>query len=159
MPCRFDDSTLETIGWSRFKPALSKPWLYLLSGLMWSAVGILLNTYAYRWLRDLTLIQASVHWLPGILLGSVIHKWGFSRFAGSNIERIESIQGDRPCIFAFQKWTSYPLIAVMISLGIFLRKVSPIPKPLLAILYTGIGLSLLLSSLLYYKKAIRVIRK
>lgn len=154
-----DDSALEKNRWARFKPALPKAWLYLLSGLMWSAVGILLNTYSYRWLQDMTLMESSVYWLPGILLGAAIHRWGFSRFAGSNIERIETIHDDRPCIFAFQKWTSYPLVVVMISLGVFLRKVSPIPKPLLAVLYTGIGLSLLLSSLLYYQKAIRVIQK
>lgn len=40
---------------------------------------------------------------------------------------------------------------VMISLGIFLRLYSPIPKPLLAVMYIGIGGSLFLASLHYYK--------
>jgi hypothetical protein len=39
----------------------------------------------------------------------------------------------------------------MISLGIFLREYSPIPKPVLAILYLAIGGGLFLSSFLYYK--------
>jgi hypothetical protein len=38
----------------------------------------------------------------------------------------------------------------MISLGIFLRKYSPIPKPLLAILYIGIGGGLFFSSYWYF---------
>jgi hypothetical protein len=69
--------------------------------------------------------------------------------------RIVNIPKERVCLFAFQKWTSYPLVVVMIALGIYLRLYSPIPKPYLAVLYIGLGLSLLVSSLQYYLQAIR----
>ena len=65
---------------------------------------------------------------------------------------------ERVCLFAFQKWTSYPLVLVMIAMGIYLRHYSPIPKPYLAILYIGLGLSLFISSLLYYRQAFRTSR-
>ena len=55
------------------------------------------------------------------------------------------------CFFAFQQWHSYPLVAFMIALGVFLRH-SALPKPYLAILYTGLGSSLFLSSFHYYKR-------
>jgi len=38
----------------------------------------------------------------------------------------------------------------MISLGVYLRAYSPFPKPLLAILYLGIGGGLSLAGLLYF---------
>jgi hypothetical protein len=44
----------------------------------------------------------------------------------------------------------------MISLGIYLRVYSPIPKPALAIFYIGIGGSLFLSSLHYYARVLRM---
>ena len=57
---------------------------------------------------------------------------------------------EKPCLFAFQEWHSYPLVIFMIALGITLRKFTPIPKPLLGILYIGIGGGLGLSSFHYY---------
>ena len=50
----------------------------------------------------------------------------------------------------FSEWKSYPLVLVMIALGIYLRAYSPIPKSLLAVLYLGIGGGLSSSSLRYF---------
>jgi hypothetical protein len=72
----------------------------------------------------------------------------FARMAEKNIQRIEDLPS-RPCLFAFQSWTSYPLVAFMISLGLALRA-SPLPKPLLAGLYLAIGGGLFLASLRYF---------
>jgi hypothetical protein len=93
--------------------------------------------------------------LAGLLLAAGIYFFGFSKLASRNIQRIVNIPKERVCLFAFQKWTSYPLVVVMIALGIYLRLYSPIPKPYLAVLYIGLGLSLLVSSLQYYLQAIR----
>jgi hypothetical protein len=131
---------------------VKKPWLYLLSGLVWSGVGVILFKYAYQWLREMLLGNAIIFLLLGILLAMMIYLWGFSTLARNNIQRIQLINNQRPSIFAFQKWTSYPLVAVMIALGIFLRKYSHMPTPLLASLYTGLGGGLFLSSILYYRK-------
>jgi hypothetical protein len=89
------------------------------------------------------------------LLASAIFYFGFSKLAKKNIQRITDMAGYKICIFAFQEWTSYPLIVVMIGLGLSLRILLPIPKPYLAILYIGIGSGLFLSSLYYYKHLLR----
>ncbi|MCF6278227.1 MAG: hypothetical protein L3J16_05685 [Anaerolineales bacterium] len=138
--------------WQKLKPAASKKWLFLLAGLMWSGVGVFLNKLAIGWL-----IQASpkTNWLMaalGIALAFAIYNFGFSKLAQKNIRRVFTIPSERPCIFAFQQWTSYPLVAFMIALGIFLRIYSPIPKIYLATMYIGIGGSLFLASLLYYRE-------
>jgi len=86
----------------------------------------------------------------GLALASAIYFFGFSKLARNNVERINKIPKEKVCIFAFQKWSSYPLVLVMVGMGIYLRHYSPIPKPDLAVLYLGLGLALFASSIQYY---------
>ena len=134
-----------------WKPAVPKAWLHVVSGLTWSGVGIWLCGLAFGWLRPVDPPTAGLLGLGGLLLAALIHRFGFTRFAKRNLQRIDTIPSEKACVFAFQAWTSYPLVLVMVSLGIFLRSSSLIPKPLLAVLYLGIGGGLFLSSLHYYR--------
>ncbi|MBL7161494.1 MAG: hypothetical protein ISS57_02735 [Anaerolineales bacterium] len=134
----------------KIKPGIDKKWLHLTAGLMWSGVGIFLCSLAYGWLVPVDIIPTLLLALSGVLLAIVIYKFGFSKLAKENIHRIIDLPAEKPCIFAFQNWTSYPLVAVMISLGIFLRTSSLIPKLYLAAMYLGIGGSLFLASFHYY---------
>ncbi len=135
----------------RFNPALKKQWLHLLAGLMWACVGIMLVLFTTPWLRPLTPIIRIPVLLAGIILATAIQLWGFGPMAKKNIARIEAKVREKICIFAFQKWTTYPLVLFMVSLGIYLRKYSAFPKPMLAILYLGIGGGLLLASGQYFR--------
>lgn len=139
----------------RFYPAVRKFWLHLLAGLMWSGVGIMLISMAGRWLGLVVPYQIILILLAGLVLAAAIFWFGFSEMAQKNVRRIEAYPQERVCLFAFQKWTSYPLVLFMVSLGIFLRVYSPIPKSYLAILYIGLGASLLFSSLYYYARLFR----
>ncbi|HEY46461.1 MAG TPA: hypothetical protein G4O14_06725 [Anaerolineae bacterium] len=132
----------------RWKPALPRAWLYLFSGLMWSGVGLMLCALAYGWLIQVGDLNALLLALAGVLLGTAIYRFGFLGLAIKNIHRIQHLP-EKACFFAFQEWKSYPLIAVMVMLGIMLRH-SPFPKPYLAVLYIDIGLGLFLASLQYY---------
>ncbi|RLC26503.1 MAG: hypothetical protein DRH21_01945 [Deltaproteobacteria bacterium] len=139
----------------RIKPAVPKYLLIGLAGLMWSTVGIMLCSMAYYWLKEVDWIAAFPFGLFGIILSLAAYRFGFSGIARKNIDRI-CLLPDRGCIFAFQAWKSYFIIAFMIALGIILRH-SPIPKHYLAIVYTTVGGALLLSSLHYYRKLWRLI--
>jgi hypothetical protein len=140
---------------SKWVPATKKIWLHLTAGIMWSGVGIMLTVFAVTWLglvhswTVLLLISA------GLLLAAAIYFFGFSKLASKNVQRIIAIPKERVCLFAFQKWTSYPLVLVMVAMGIYLRRYSPIPKPDLAILYLGLGTSLFVSSIQYYVQVFR----
>lgn len=134
----------------KLKPAAKKMWLQLLAGLMWSGVGLMLVRIAWRWLIEVELTTEVLLLIAGLALAAAIYFWGFSKLAGKNIRRIQAIPNQKPCLFAFQAWTSYPLVAVMIAMGIYLRMYSSFPHPLLAIAYLGLGGGLFGSSLHYY---------
>jgi len=137
------------------KPAVSKTWLIVLAGLMWSVVGLMLCRLAYHWL-------VIIHWkwivpqeLLGVILALTAYKFCFSRIARKNIARLSLIT-EKTCIFAFQRWKSYLVVVLMIILGITLRN-SSVPRPYLAIVYTTIGGALFLASLQYYSCLWRIV--
>ncbi len=134
----------------RLRPAARKHWLQLLAGLVWLGVGLMLDDFAARWLQPVALPRMLPLILAGLALAAAIYSFGFSRLARKNIRRISDLPGTRVCLFAFQAWTSYPLVAFMIGLGLYLRIYSGLPKPLLAILYLGIGSALFAASLHYF---------
>jgi hypothetical protein len=143
---------------SKWIPATKKIWLHLTAGIMWSGVGIMLAAFAATWLGLVHSWTVLLLILAGLLLAAGIYFFGFSKLASSNVQRIINIPKERVCLFAFQKWTSYPLVLVMVAMGIYLRHYSPIPKPYLAILYLGLGASLFASSLKYFSQVIHTIR-
>ncbi len=118
---------------------------------MWSGVGILLNRFASQWLGLVALKSRVWIVLFGLMLAMLIYYFGFSKVARKNIRRINQYLSEKVCLFAFQQWSSYPLVLFMITLGIILRKYTPIPKTWLAVLYIGIGGGLFLSSFHYYQ--------
>ncbi len=137
------------------RPAASKPWLIALAGLMWSVVGLMLCRLAYHWLAVIRWRGAVPLELIGIVLALTAHKLCFSKIARKNITRL-SLLREKTCIFAFQRWKSYLLIGLMITLGIALRNL-PVPRPYLAVLYTTIGGALFLASFQYYSCLWRIV--
>ncbi|MCJ7802407.1 MAG: hypothetical protein MUP82_08645 [Candidatus Marinimicrobia bacterium] len=115
------------MNYSKLKPAVNRKWLLVISGLMWSGVGIFTSV------------------IIGLLAGLTIARFGFGNIANKNVGRILSYP-KHACVFAFQEWKSYILIAVMMGMGIYLRTTGLVPKFILAPLYIGIGTALFLSS-------------
>ncbi len=134
----------------RLKPAVPRHWLLVLAGLVWTMVGLGLGRLALGWLADMQLPWSVVLGLAGLLLGLLIHRFNFSRVARKNIERI-CRSSERPCLFSFQAWHSWLLVALMIAMGLALRH-SPLPRPVLAVLYAAIGTALFAGSLQYYHR-------
>ncbi|MHA1552651.1 MAG: hypothetical protein ACTSQC_11985 [Candidatus Heimdallarchaeaceae archaeon] len=143
----------------RFEPAVPKIFHYSIAGLIWIGVGAMLIVFASEWLHDATeqplwLIILMI--LTGLILASLIFLFGFSKIVKKNIKRIVS-KPEKFCVFAFISWSSYLIILVMVSLGIFLRN-SPIPKHFLAAVYIGIGGGLVFSSSGYFIKIYKEIK-
>jgi CBS domain containing-hemolysin-like protein len=138
---------------TKIKPHVERKWLLLVSGLLWSGVGVFLNSLTWKWLQVYGMQTAVYAHITGIAMGITISVFGFSKIADKNVRRIHSLP-ERVSIFAFQEGRSYLLIAFMMSLGIFIRRSGYIPKNLLAPMYIGIGVALFLTSFLYYRNFI-----
>jgi hypothetical protein len=137
----------------RWTPGVHTHWHLLLSGLVWTGAGFMLVSLAWGWLGLPGDQQAIGLFAGGWVLAWAIYRFGFSRIARKNLQRIRRMEG-RVCIFAFQEWKSYLIVVVMMTLGSTLRR-SGFPRLLLAPMYTGIGGGLLLSSLAYYGQLFR----
>ncbi|MBT3631768.1 MAG: hypothetical protein HOG76_10215 [Candidatus Marinimicrobia bacterium] len=140
------------------KPILAIPrhYLLLISGLMWSGVGLMLILLATRWLGDLDIRYPGLIIVAGVIPGLLVSIYGFARIVGKNIQRIEDM-GSRASIFAFQAWQSYLLIVIMMSMGAYVRHSGLIPMLLKTPGYFTIGTALSFSSIDYYKAFFRSI--
>jgi hypothetical protein len=139
------------MNWRAFNPSVPRPWLIAVAGVLWCAVGVMLWLHAIVWLRDLRGEMA----LPlslGLGLGIIAHLALFARIARKNLARLRSYP-PRACLFAFQAWRGYLMIALMIALGLLLRHL-PIPTHYLAVGYIAIGTALILSGVLVGKECV-----
>jgi len=135
--------------WKRFKPGVSKYWLLTLAGLMWAVVGVMLCRRAYGWFGMISWQGAIPFEIFGVLMALAAHRYGFSKIAARNIERL-CLLTERTCVFAFQTWRGYLVVGLMIGLGYGLSH-SPVPQQCRAVLYTMVGGALFLSSFSYFK--------
>ncbi len=141
----------------KYKPAVSKPWLYFLAGSMWTLVGLLLMSMSIHWICDEKLHHIGLLLLLGSIAGLIIHHFGFLRVVDKNLGRISEMEGKR-CVFSFMSWRSYLLVLIMMTIGFTLRH-SGIPHLYLVPFYFAIGLALFLSSIRYFRFLAGIIRK
>ena len=141
----------------KYKPAVHKNILVFLAGIVWASVGVMLMFLAFSWLSKISNKSVYVFAGAGVLFALLVHHFGFLKIVDKNLKRILPMD-EKKCAFAFIPWKSYLIIAVMITVGMTLRH-SAIPKPYLAVLYIGIGLALLLSSVRYVRVFFREIRR
>lgn len=134
---------------ANIKPAVNKRVLLFLAGLMWLCVGTMLLYLSFSWLNESHAHGAFLFAGIGVMLALIVHHFGFLKIVDKNLGRILPMEGSK-CIFAFMSWKSYINVAIMVAMGILLRQ-SPIPKTYLSIIYIGIGLALLLSSIRYLR--------
>jgi len=142
---------------AKIKPAVNKRVLLFLAGFMWLTVGTMLLFLSFTWLNAFQAQGSFLFSGIGVIVALVVHHFGFLKIVDKNLGRILPMEGTQ-CVFSFITWKSYMTVAVMAALGVLLRH-SPIPKPYLSILYTGVGLALLLSSVRYLRVLLSQIRK
>lgn len=140
-----------------FQFTVEKMWLFILAGVMWSGVGVMLCSLALRWLVDLHTFNALWIGLAGLIFSLMAYRFGFLHLAQKNINRLHTVL-EKVSPFAFMTAKSYLLVAFMMGLGMALRA-SPIPKVYLSVPYTTIGGGLFFSSLHYYPHVWSLARK
>lgn len=126
------------------------------AGLAWSGAGVMLLSWAARWLLVTPTPLAFELAAAGVVAAAVAWVALFWRLARKNVARLLSAP-QLACVFGFQPLKSYLIMAAMILLGVALRH-SVIPKPELAVIYLAIGGALLLASFSYYHNLIDSLR-
>ena len=134
---------------SRFKPAVPKRLLLFVAAGVWTFAGFMLlfkgskmvdSTYRYLWLEYLS-----------ALLGGLLFYWKmFSKLSLKHTLRILRLNEDYPCLFSFFNFRSYLVMALMITMGIILRKTGWVKPVYLSFLYLTMSVPLLLSSIRFY---------
>lgn len=132
---------------TRLKPAAPKGWLYSLSGLMWCGVGLMLIGWTWVWSVEAGWQAVWPFIFAGALTGIGTTLF-FRIMARHNHDRLKRLP-QKPCLFAFQSWWSYPLVVFMMGLGLAM-KASPLPRTWLAGMYLAIGAGLFFAGLQYF---------
>jgi len=126
---------------SRFTPSVSVHTHFLVAGLVWSCVGLMLF---YRGAHALLQIQGYI-WLAGaILVGTLKGLMILDKTARKNINRIKHFD-DKKCIGGVYSWKTWVLVIVMMVSGFFLRH-STLPIEFVGVIYAAVGWALMVSS-------------
>lgn len=128
---------------------VQKSWLYLIAGLLWNAVGVMLCRLAVLWLGVAGKRVGIELALVGISAAIPMSHFAFVPIAQKNIKRIGEFAG-KASLLAFQAPRGYLIIAFMMAMGFVLRH-SVLPKEYLASAYEMIGISLILGSVLFFR--------
>ncbi len=138
---------------------MNKNSLYTLAGSIWGLVGLFLvirGAIMYQAALDTqnatqTALMISI--AISVIIGVAKGRFVLSKTARRNKSRIESIEGPLKVHHVYAK-SFYILIAAMIALGVTLRTYNESlgGYVVVAAIYCGIGLALMVSSLTYWKQ-------
>ncbi len=134
---------------SRFKPAVPKRLLLFVAAGVWTFAGSMLLFKGSKMVDP----SSQYLWLEyGLaLFGGLIFYWKmFSKLSLKHTLRILQLKEDYPCLFSFFNFRSYLIMALMITMGITLRKTGWVAPGYLSFLYLTMSVPLLLSSTRFY---------
>ncbi len=123
--------------------------LILTAGTVWAGAGLMLIVLATSWFSDIRAVYLILGIIIGGGLGLLKAKLVFNKISEKNIARINAYPSSNVCFFAFIKWQTYLLIALMSVGGATVRKAGLLPKEILIPIYLGVGLALFFSSFRY----------
>jgi hypothetical protein len=138
----------DNLSWAeRWKPAAGVRAHLLAAALLWTAVGTGLSAAGIIWC-----FSARKPWVPlagGVCAGTLKGIFIISKVAARNARRIIS-RGDGKCLGGFLSIKTWLLVAAMMASGFVLRH-SGIPRPVLGVIYTAVGMALLTGCLSLWK--------
>ena len=123
---------------------IRRDFLFLITSLLWGAVGALLIWRAFGWMsRESSALQAQLFLTAG--LGAFAgYRFGFRQIVRKNVDRIRSMEATVKA-WEFTSVRGYAIIIGMITMGVLLRN-SEIPKEYLSLPYAAMGGMLLVGS-------------
>lgn len=132
--------------------------LIFIAGAVWTFAGIML---LYRGCLMLLETGDSI-WIKliiSIVLGLLFYFFLFNNISSKHVSRLESKTSAYSFIFSFFSGKSYLLMALMISMGIILRKTGIVQTEYLTILYITMGIPLTISAFKFYVHGFRNLKQ
>jgi hypothetical protein len=129
----------------RLKPRARAGTQLLAAALLWTIVGCALGAVGVVWCLSAPSFWPFVLLVAAAALGLAKGRWFIEPVARRNVARLVE-RGDGRCLGGFLSWKTWLFVASMMALGMALRR-SPLPRPLLGLIYAAIGVALLTGSL------------
>jgi hypothetical protein len=136
-----------------FKPAIPKRYLLFVAAFVWTFAGGMLLTRGFL----LLVLFPRLLWVKiicSLTSGIVFFVLLFSKVSQKHTQRILNMEMEYPCAFSFFSFRSYVMMALMISMGITLRKTAIVPLEYLSLFYVAMGMPLLMSAFRFYYNGI-----
>jgi hypothetical protein len=137
----------------RWKPGVRRERLFVIAGSVWGVAAGMLLLRGLFFLPD-SLSMEGVLGGISLLLGLIFFRTMFKGIVERNVQRIHDMGIERPCAFSFQSWRSYGLMALMISLGIIVRRSGLVPQAELGTVYVTMAVPLGISSVRLFREGI-----
>jgi hypothetical protein len=132
-----------------FKPGVSKNTLLLIAAVVWTLAGTMLFVRGAIYLvknSDYLVVRFAI----ALVFGFAFFRVLFLKISQKHIHRIKIMETERPWALSFFNIRSYLIMALMITMGITLRKSSFVNKDILYTFYVGMGMPLLISAGRFY---------
>lgn len=126
---------------AKIKPAVNRSVHLFIAPLLWTSIGVMLMTRGWGWLGS---GYARLLVIPAVFLGTLKSLFVLDKTAARSILRIKQFD-DATCVGAVYSWKTWVLVALMMTFGITMRKLTD-PGLFIGSLYLAIGWALFLSS-------------
>jgi len=129
----------------RFKPGVPKRQLLLVAAFVWLFAGGFLM---FRGIRSVPEGSWQLWKIAVSVAGGLLFFWIlFLRISATHIRRITSLEILRPCVFSFFDFKSYLMMALMITMGVTVRKLHLIGAVAVSYFFVTMAIPLLISAL------------
>jgi hypothetical protein len=133
---------------TKYKPGVPKRHLLLVAAFVWLFAGGFL---AFRGIRSMPPGDWA-WWETAIaIVGGLLFFWVlFLRISTKHIRRITSLEILRPCVFSFFNLRSYLMMALMITMGVTVRKLHLVSGEAISYFFITMAVPLLISSARFF---------
>jgi hypothetical protein len=128
----------------RFKPGVPKRYLLMVAAFVWLFAGGFL---LFRGIRSMPAGQWAL-WktLVSFVSGLLFFRTLFLSISSKHIRRITTLEILRPCVFSFFNFKSYLMMALMITMGVTVRKLHLIAPQGISYFFITMSVPLLISA-------------
>ena len=120
--------------------------LILIASIVWIMAGFSVSKIGVENYKNNFTV---VNFFLSIVVFSIFHTFIFSKLVRKHTNRILNINSEKEFFWKFFDLKSFLIMVFMISFGILIRKFELVSSSFIAFFYTGLGLALFFSGILF----------